>query len=147
MMRFIVLASAMGLFVATPCAAPCATLGRLFSSPAERAQLDALRQAGAGGNPAAMPPVPPTPPAAMEQPAPAAVPEPPPEPVLFNGRVRRSGGKGTAWVNAIPHDDDGRTKPVQPTYSLRLPSGKQVSLRPGQRYDPVEDKVKDVNEP
>jgi hypothetical protein len=137
MMRFIVLFTALALCGA----APCATLGRLFSSPAERAQLDAVRQAGAAGNPAQMPP------AAIEQPAPQAIPEPPPEPVLFNGRVRRSGGKGTAWVNAIPQDDDGRAGPAQPAYSLRLPSGKEVTLRPGQRYDPFEDKVKDVNAP
>lgn len=121
--------------------APCATLGRLFSSPAERALLDAVRQAGAADNTAAMPP------AAMEQPAPAAIPEPPPEPVLFNGRVQRSTGKGTVWVNAVPQNDDGGAGPAQPTYSLRLPSGKEVILRPGQRYDPFEDKVKDVNEP
>jgi hypothetical protein len=140
-MRFIVQLTALGLLVATPCAAPCATLGRLFSSPAERAQLDALRQAGATGNPAPMPP------AAMEPPAPQAIPEPPPEPVFFNGSVQRSGGKGTAWVNAIPQDDDGRAGPAQPAYSLRLPSGKEVILRPGQRYDPFDDKVKDVNAP
>lgn len=141
MMRFIVLFTVLGLLVATPCAAPGATLGRLFSSPAERAQLDAVRQAGAAGNPADRPP------AAMEQPAPQAIPEPPPEPVLFNGRVQRSGGKGTAWLNGIPQGDDGRAKPAHPAYSLRLPSGKEVTLRPGQRYDPFDDKVKDLNEP
>jgi hypothetical protein len=137
MIRFIVLFTALGLYGA----APCATLGRLFSSPAERAQLDAVRQAGAGGNPAAMPP------AAMEQPAPQAIPEPPPEPVLFNGRVQRSGGQGTAWVNSLPQDDDGHAGPARQAYSLRLPSGKEVILRPGQRYEPAEDKIKDVNEP
>ena len=100
-----------------------------------------MRQAGAAGNTTAALP------ATMVQPAPPAIPGPPPEPVLFNGRVQRSGGKGTVWVNAVPQDDDGRTKPAQPTYSLRLPWGKEVILRPGQRYDPFEDKVKDVNEP
>lgn len=137
MMRAILLAATLGLCGT----APCATLGRLFSSPAERAQLDAVRLAGAAGNPADAPP------AAMEQPAPQAISEPPPEPVLFNGRVQRGGGKGTAWVNAAPQYDGGHAGPAKSTYSLRLPSGKDVILRPGQRYDPAEDRVKDVSEP
>lgn len=75
---------ALGLFVAATadlCAAE--PLGRLFYTPAQRAQLDALR---AQKN--VTPPV-------QEAKEPAAA----PEVVTYGGIVRRSDGKSTVWIN------------------------------------------------
>jgi hypothetical protein len=75
---------ALGLFVAATanlCAAE--PLGRLFYTPAQRAQLDTLR---AQKNVA--PPV-------QEAKEPAAA----PEVVTYGGIVRRSDGKSTVWIN------------------------------------------------
>lgn len=114
------------------------TLGRLFTSPADRAQLDALRAASVNLQSAA--------PAVDAEAVPPA-PAPPPEPTVLNGIVKRSGGKNTVWLNQTPQDDAPDLRAQKGALSLRLPSGRQVILQPGQRYDPVDDKVKDAHEP
>jgi len=58
-------------------------VGRLFYTPAQRAQLDVLRSQKSIA------------PAVPEQPEPVAV----PEIVTYGGIVRRSDGKNTVWIN------------------------------------------------
>ncbi|MFM2087784.1 MAG: hypothetical protein RLZZ237_2653 [Pseudomonadota bacterium] len=96
-------------------------LGRLFSSPEQRAQLDAQRY---GAPPA-------------DKAAPAPPPEPPP-PVELNGVVQRSSGHSTIWLNQTPHNDTKGT--------LRLTNGQRLRLKPGQRYDPASNSIKEVTE-
>jgi len=113
------------------------TLGRLFTSPADRAQLDALRAASVNVQTAAPP--------AVE--TGAVAPAPPPEPMVLNGIVKRSDGKNTVWLNQTPQNDTPNLRSAKGALSLRLPSGRQVILQPGQRYDPLDDKVKEAHEP
>jgi len=96
-------------------------LGRLFSSPEQRAQLDAQRYG-----------VPST-----DKTAPSPPPEPPP-PVELNGVVQRSSGHSTIWLNQTPHNDTKGT--------LRLSNGQPLRLKPGQRYDPASNTIREVTE-
>jgi hypothetical protein len=97
-------------------------LGRLFSTPQERALLDARRDGSVVESQPAMP-------------ATALPPAPPPEPLLLNGVVQRSNGATTVWLNDAPlAARDGKVLPDR-SVSLRLPSGKRITLKPGQSYD------------
>ncbi|MFZ4874272.1 hypothetical protein ACL9RI_04235 [Janthinobacterium sp. Mn2066] len=96
-------------------------LGRLFSSPEQRAQLDAQRY----GAPRA------------DKATPSPPPEPPP-PVELNGVVQRSSGHSTIWLNQTPHNDTKGT--------LRLSNGQPLRLKPGQRYDPASGAIREVTE-
>lgn len=129
------LAIALLLVCALPAQAQAPLFGRLFATPAERAQLDAQRASGAAPAP----------------PAPAPVEAgPPPEPIVLNGIVRRGNGKSTVWLNAQPQGDpdNGVSKPGSaPSLTLQLGSGKRVTLKPGQRYDAAQDSFKDVDVP
>lgn len=113
-----------------------APLGRLFSTPAQRAELDARRSAA--GQPAAAPLA--TPPA----PTPASAALPPP--VELNGLVQRSSGRSTVWLNQQAQQEPyNRLAPEQGgTLTLRLSNGQSVLLRPGQRYDPLRRQVVDA---
>lgn len=103
-------------------------LGRLFFTPAQRAQLDAAR-AGKGR-------------------APAAEAEEPPLPhiITYGGIVRRSDGKTTVWINNRAVDGDrSADSPALPgearpdgSVLLRLPhSDRTVRLRVGQSVEVV----------
>ena len=141
-MRCLALLRTLGplLLLAACGAAHGITLGRLFTSPADRAQIDALRAASTNVQPIAPPP-------AAEATAAPPAPAPPPEPVVLNGIVKRSNGKSTIWLNQTPQDDNPNLRAAKGAVALRLPSGRQVILQPGQRYDPLDDKVKDAHEP
>jgi hypothetical protein len=139
-----VLSTELPAAAAAPLEPPAGPVGRLFSTPAQRAELDVKRNNGTLGKPD-------TPPAPVEQ-APQAPPEPP-APLVLNGIVSRSGGKSTVWVNDEPQNGtplagaagsqaQGRGAPA--SLSLRTQSGKAVRLKPGQRYDAAEDKVRDA---
>jgi hypothetical protein len=148
-------------------------IGRLFNTPAERAALDANRgkavAAAVGGPPGALPDysLPPgvpgnmPPPGAqamqpgMMQPGAApgmgaeAPPPPPPEQLEMNGVVRSSSGRSTVWLNNVPQSGpqnkfSNRNKKA---LTVTLPSGRKILLRPGQRYDLADGRVKDINEP
>lgn len=98
-------------------------LGRLFSSPEQRAQLDAQRNGP-----------PPAPPPAVAPPAPP----PPQPPVELNGLVERSSGRSTVWLNQTPQQEPNNLlAPGSGTLTLRLSNGQSVILKPGQRYDPA----------
>ncbi|MGE0386639.1 MAG: hypothetical protein AB7Q97_18080 [Gammaproteobacteria bacterium] len=126
-------------------------LGRLFTTPAERSMLDAARNA-------------PTPPAGTV-PAQAggatAAPARPAEPlnqdrITLNGIARRNGGRGTAWVNGMnteTGDLAGRHIAVDVNAgsgSVSVARGADqpgVVLRPGQSFEPAQDRVVDVRTP
>ncbi len=108
-------------------------LGRLFSTPEQRAQLDAQRYGPPPSSPALAPPAPPPPP------------PPPAPPVELNGLVQRSSGRSTVWLNGTPqqepHNQLDQGQGQGGTLSLRLSSGQLILLKPGQRYDPASGSV------
>ncbi len=125
-------------------------LGRLFTTPAERAALDRWRD----GGPA---------PAGQTAPAPpgASVPERQgagdgavaEQRLVVNGIVTRSGsGRTTTWVNSVPYHGSGRLQGnvtlVQgrsaPAVALTLESGRRVLLKPGQSLDPASGRVREA---
>lgn len=116
------------LSVAVSTAHAAETLGRLFYTPAQRAELDALR-----GRKNVAPP-----PAAPEQPAVV------PEVLSYDGIVRRSDGKTTVWINNRAVNDGkpaedlplaGRVRPDQ-RLSVTLPQAeKNIELRVGQSVE------------
>lgn len=101
-------------------AAQARHLGRLFTTPQERALLDARRDGSViESQSAAAPALPPSPPAPMQ----------------LNGVVQRSDGRTTVWLNDVPLTArDSKVLPDR-SVSLRLPSGKHITLKPGQSYD------------
>jgi len=149
-------------------------IGRLFNTPAERAALDANRgkavAATVNGPPTALPDysLPPGAPGNMPPPgaqgmppgmmqpgaapgmgAEAPAPPPPPEQLEMNGVVRSSSGRSTVWLNNVPQSGpqnkfSNRNKKA---LTVTLPSGRKILLRPGQRYDLADGRVKDINEP
>lgn len=98
-------------------------LGRLFSSPQERARLDAQRSG--------------PPPAATVQAAPPPAPPPPGPPMELNGLVQRSSGRSTAWLNQAPQQEPHNQLAPGGQLTLRLANGQLVMLKPGQQYDPA----------
>ena len=115
------------------CAATAAQaqIGRLFTTPAERRQLDIARGLVA----------PPPPPPVLEAP-------PAPQPVTVNGFVRRSSGKSTVWVNNEAQDGARNrfSGPAQaPRVTVTLPSGQRVTVKPGQSVDANAGTVTDMN--
>ncbi|HEX7983330.1 MAG TPA: hypothetical protein VF616_07420 [Duganella sp.] len=148
------------------------SLGRLFNTPAERVALDANRgkvAAAANAAPVAAPAqadfrplgapgnMPPPTPDAMMPPGAApgmaadAPPAPPPAPeqLEMNGVVRSSSGRSTVWLNNVPQSGPQNkfSNRNNKALTVTLPSGKKVLLRPGQRYDLADGRVKDINEP
>ena len=106
-------------------------LGRLFSSPEERAQLDAARSG--------------TPPAgAVQAPAPPPAPPPPGPPLELNGLVQRSSGRSTVWLNQAPQQEPHNQVSGTSQLTLRLSNGQVVLLKPGQQYDPASGTVMEV---
>ena len=84
----------------------------------------------------------------MDPDAPPPAP-PAPEQLEMNGVVRSSSGRSTVWLNNVPQSGpqnkfSNRNKKA---LTVTLPSGKRVLLRPGQRYDLADGRVKDINEP
>ncbi|MCC6201396.1 MAG: hypothetical protein IT494_00150 [Gammaproteobacteria bacterium] len=116
-------------------------LGRLFLHPEQRAALQQQRQAARAG-------------ASEPAQAPAKVSEiaaPEPSPVAVEGVVQRRGGRGTVWINGT-NDYDGDPARLPETVRV-LPGGRvgigvngarrEIELRPGQVYDPVQEIVRD----
>jgi len=112
-------------------------VGRLFSTPAERVELDLLRSglvkkkvlSGVVGE------------GAENAPPPA-----PAEPLVLNGLVRRSDGRTTVWVNGQRLEPRGGNGKVtlrgradrSNRVMLRLSKEpKNIRLKPGQAWDPV----------
>lgn len=145
-------ALAAALLAAAPVAA-AQPLGRLFNTPAERGQLDSQRNAPPAAAPNEVGGPPGMAPADANQPgANGGTPPPaPPEILVLNGTLRTSGGRSTVWLNDVPQRGKQLQLPQRQRgaaqLTVRLPSGQTVLLKPGQRYDLRDGKVKDVNEP
>ena len=133
------------LMAATPCGAQdaaSARLGRLFTTPAERAALNDKRALGPAAPmaarmaPAEPPGAPPPPDAAA--PAEAAG----PGAVRLDGVLRVSSGRTTIWINqtaAAAPAPLGRDKSV----TLRLSSGRKLIMKPGQSYSATDGTVQE----
>jgi len=123
MRRFVTssIAAALALLVAAPTSvAAYENLGRLFFTPQQRQDLDRRRQANS-----------------QEASVTAE------SQLTVNGRVSRSSGRSTTWINGIPQDDTQTSRdPAQVT----VPGGEgepSVKLRVGQTLDKIRDEVKD----
>ncbi|MRW88937.1 hypothetical protein GJ699_02965 [Duganella sp. FT80W] len=136
------------------------SMGRLFSTPAERAAMETGRGTSAalapnspgqqpapgtpGGPPAGAmpdngPPGVPGAAGAAQGGAPAAA-----STLVMNGILRRGDNQTTVWLNNLPQRGSSTTTP---NITVTLPSGRKVTLKAGQRYDLNEGRIKDVNEP
>jgi hypothetical protein len=137
--------------VLLPPASAQVTLGRLFATPAERDTMEASR----GGRAALLPnsqgvaPAPGTAggppmtdPNAAAAPA-AAAPAAPPSTLTMTGVIRSSDNRSVVLLNGVPQPGLKAGASVQVT----MPSGRKILLKPGQRYDLNESRIKDVNEP
>lgn len=118
-------------------------IGRLFTTPEQRAGLDRMRYAGTAAIAVAG--------AAQVTPAPvvrasarAGVALQPEQFLVVNGIVRRSGpGRSTTWVNSKAYFETARTAsgvgftrgPDTGSATLTLRSGRQVSAKPGQHVN------------
>ena len=138
------------LFALTALMVPCLSagadapaIGRLFSTPAERAGLDRLRQLGEQ----TLPP--------DDQPVTViAPPEPAREQYTLDGFVRRSSGKSTIWINRVPRSEHEISQGIlvrqqlskPPAVSILLPSGQRLNLKPGQTFDNASGRVSEVYE-
>ena len=122
----------------SPTAVVADSLGRLFSTPELRAELDRVRDDPTFGQVEEAPPAP-----APVMPAPA--PGPVVDQVTVNGIVIRSSGQNASWINgtSIPAGDstrEGIRVQAEATgggsVRLILPSGENtVQLKPGQKID------------
>jgi hypothetical protein len=120
-------------------------IGRLFTSPVERNNLDYLRQTRKLNAPVKID----EPNDALEA-APIAL----PSAVSLQGYVKRNDGKhGTVWVNDQAMQENSGNKDVQVGRLLensnRVPiklsgNGKHLNLKAGQVYDPETNKVREA---
>ena len=123
-------------------------MGRLFTSPAERSNLDYLRQT----KKKLIAPV--TIDAAETVEAPEAAPIVLPDAVNLQGYVKRNDGKqGTVWVNNQALQENSGNKEVTigrlSDSSNRVPiklsaNGKRLNLKAGQVYDPENNRVREA---
>lgn len=121
-------------------------IGRLFTSPAERSNLDYLRQTK---KKLMAPAVVNAPADAVEAP-PVAL----PDMVSLQGYVKRNDGKqGTIWVNNQAMQENSGNKDVRvgklSENSNRVPiklsaNGRRLSLKAGQVYDPESNRVREA---
>jgi hypothetical protein len=146
MMKFFTLLMLAAAMFTAHVASAAEPIGRLFTSPAERSNLDYLRQT----KKKLIAPV------AINAPtdAPEAAPIALPEAVNLQGYVKRNDGKqGTVWVNDKALQENSGNKEVQvgklSEGSNRIPiklsaNGKRLNLKAGQVYDPETNKVKEA---
>lgn len=121
-------------------------IGRLFTSPAERSNLDYLRQT----KKKLIAPVVNDVPEDALQAAPIVL----PRAVNLQGYVKRNDGKhGTVWVNNQAMQENSGNKDVQvgklSEDSNRVPiklsgNGRRLNLKAGQVYDPESNKVREA---
>lgn len=114
-------------------------LGRLFTTPSERVNLDYLRQT----KKVELPPL-------ADQPAAVITPPALPSSISVQGYVKRSDGKqSTVWINHTPIQENSATSEVQVgklrdgnQIQLKIPAnGKKLDLKPGQVYSPETDTI------
>ncbi len=120
-------------------------IGRLFSTPNERAYLEDLRKIKKKTPELIDEPI-----GVIEAPAPVRL----PDQISMQGYVKRNDGKrGTVWINGNAVQENSRTKDIQvgrlPIQSNRVPmrlpaNGKRITLKAGQVYDPQTNKVREI---
>lgn len=113
--------------------------GRLFTTPAERANLDHMRQTRK------------IEPVTVDQPQEVEVAPTLPSEISVQGYVKRSDGKkGTVWVNETPMQENTGTSEVEVgslpkggnQVPLKVPgTGINLKLKAGQVYDPETDEI------
>ncbi|HSR02280.1 MAG TPA: hypothetical protein VLM20_05740 [Methylophilaceae bacterium] len=116
-------------------------LGRLFSTPAEREQLDRLREQQKNQSVETV----------VEAKVIESKPVKFPDAINMQGYVKRSDGKdGTVWINGEALQENSGNQDVQVgnfiknsnAIPIRIPSnGKRLSLKAGQKYDPTNNSV------
>jgi hypothetical protein len=121
-----------GLAVAQAPKPPAESMGRLFFTPAQRAQLDVARKQRARTA------------LATEGAEESSTAAPTPQTITYDGAIRRSDGKSTVWINSRPvHEKEsasggvivGRVR-ADGGVSLQIPqSGRSVELKPGQSIE------------
>ena len=133
-------------FILSQSATAAEPMGRLFTSPAERSNLDYLRQTKKNE------------PLKVESPALEAETAPTPvvlpDAVNLQGYVKRNDGKqSTVWVNNQAMTENSRNKEVTigklSDGSNRVPiklsaNGKRLNLKAGQVYDPESNRVQEA---
>lgn len=133
------------LLLSLPTQANTKMLGRLFSTPTERALLDRIREHVKPGELIGLP---------EENIDPIIPMEVPPPQFTLNGYVKRSSGKETIWLNQVAHSeipkDEGfkvRQKLSKlPVVAIRLPNGQQLRLKAGQTFDTYTGKTREAYE-
>ncbi len=117
-------------------------LGRLFHTPAERALLDATREA------ADLPPDVPGPTGGPAATVSAPPPVAPTAPVAVNGIVQRERGPSTAWINGEPGTrgeleaiDGGQLRIGRGAVEMVGDQATRARVKPGQVFDPVQGRV------
>lgn len=121
-------------------------IGRLFTSPAERSDLDYLRQTKKNLPVKAESPIQ----ESMVEAAPIVL----PDAINLQGYVKRNDGKqGTVWINNKAMSEGSGNKDVQvgrlPSNGNRVPirlpaNGKNLTLKAGQVYDPENNRVREA---
>lgn len=124
---FLLLCVVMLLVVLSPAMAASADqLGRLFTTPAERAYLDKMRRQG-------------LPDAAQTTGEGVDLLKLEHAPVVFNGVVIRNGNQSEYWVNGKKVADNKivkQTAPASTTIAVKKPDSRRyVTLKPGQKLD------------
>lgn len=133
----------LALFIILPGLAMAADdLGRLFTTPAERNTLDNLRKISKVHT------------MSEQEIEPGEEPETVmPSSISMQGYVKRSDGKkGTVWINQKPVQENSNLGDIQigkiPGNSnqvqLGLGSGKRLSLKPGQNYNPGDESISEA---
>jgi hypothetical protein len=140
-MKRLILAISLSLQMVQPVYADDA-LGRLFSTPAEREQLDQLREQQKNQ------PVETIVEATVIESKPVTL----PNAINLQGYVKRSDGKdGTVWINGEALQENTGNQDVQvgdltrdnTAIPIRIPAnGKRLSLKAGQEYDPANNRVR-----
>ena len=125
------------------------SMGRLFSSSAERSNLDYLRQTKKAVVAAPEKTEAPASPAVKVERAPVAL----PGAINMQGYVKRNDGKqSTVWVNDQAISENSGNKDVQigalPENSNRIPiklnaNGRRVNIKAGQVYEPQTNQVRE----
>ena len=120
-----------------------APIGRLFSTPEERSQLDSLRKSPKKIEAATQSPL------VVNKQKELVL----PAQINLQGYVKRNDGKqGTIWINGEAVQESSRNNGVQvgklPANSNRVPiqipaNGKRITLKAGQVYDPVKNLVRE----
>lgn len=127
-----------GACASAPCLAQADAVGRLFMTAADRAALDRQRNSG-------------RPDKAASATVPAADVAAPPPVIVLNGVLTRSRSpRSVAWVDGVPQDgslNNGKltvkSRDAAAGASVRLPSGAQVTVKPGQQVDTATGKVRE----